>query len=137
MNRSYNDIISRISSPPLWWQEGGIPRYEVFDPTTSTGIYTSEVAYAEIACQMTGVRFFVTIEGGTDRQVANSIRKQTLCYGDPPNTPNVSAFTTSTMLRVIQYWYRCHEEYVVDGMITDWPKYDEWRRDPALEVVFE
>jgi len=91
---------------------------------------------AEIACQMTGVRFFVTIEGGKDRRVASSIRDRTLSYGDPPNTPDVSGHTTSEMLQVIQYWSRSHPEYVVDGHIVDRKKYDKWRRDPSLEVVF-
>lgn len=135
MHRSYDDIISRISEPPLWWQEGGIPRYKAFDPKSSTGIAAAEVALAEIACQITGVRFLVSIEGGSDRPVAKAIREGTLCYGDPPNLPTVSAYTLSEMLRVVQYWSRCHPEYVVDGRIVDWKSYDEWLRDPSLEIT--
>jgi len=134
MHRSYDDIISRIPEPPIWWQEGGIPRYDPFDPKSSTGVYTTEVALAEIACQVTDARFLVTIEGGEDRPVAKAIREGNLCYGDPPNVPTVPPHMTSEMLRVVQYWWRCHAEYVVDGRIVDWKGYDEWRRDPSLEI---
>ena len=136
MHRSYHDILSRIPEPPRWWQEGGIPRYDVFDPQTSTGIGTSEVALAEIACQMTGIRFFVTLEGGRNREIAKAIREGYLSYGDPPNTPDVAGHTTSEMLRVVEYWCSDHDEYVVNGKIVDWGKYSEWRRDQSLEITF-
>lgn len=135
MHRSYNDILSRIPEPPLWWQEGGIPRYDVFDPRWSTSVYASEVVLAEIACQHTGLRFFVTLEGGAKRLIANAIRDHSLRYGDPPNIPGVSAFSTSDMLRVVEYWSRSHQEYVVDRRIVD-QEYFEWQRDPSLEVTF-
>lgn len=136
MHRSYHDIISRIAEPPIWWQEGGIPRYDLFNPASSTGIYCVEVALAEIACQMTDVRFIVAMEGRGDRQIAKSIRDFSLCYGDPPNVPEASPYTTSVTLRVIQYWHRNHPEYVVEGTVSNYKGYTEWRRDTSLEIVF-
>ena len=136
MYRAYYDIISRISKPPLWWQEWGIPRYDEFDPSNSTALGTKEVALAEIACQATGTRFIVAFEGGGDGAIATAIRDFSLDYGDPPNVAGVVPHMLSETLRVLQYWYRGHPEYVVDGVITDWNRYDEWRRDPSLEVTF-
>jgi len=134
--RSYYDIISRITETPLWWQEGGIPRYDKFDLTYSTGLHTSEVALAEIACQMTGIRFVVAFEGNRSRRIAASIRDFSLWYGDPPNVGEVAESTSSITLRVLEYWLRYDEKYVVDGKVIDHKLYDEWARDPSLEVDF-
>ena len=136
MDRGYYDIISRIPEPPLWWQEGGIPRYDAFDPTHSTGLGASEVALVEIACQHTAIRFVVAIEGGKDRAIAAAIRNRTLSYGDPPNVGGVVSCSSSETLRVLQYWYSEHPEFVEDHVITDWQLYSEWRRDASLEVAF-
>ena len=136
MYRDYYDIISRIPEPPLWWQQGGIPRYDAFDPEYSTGIGAKEVALVEIACQDTGIRFVVALEGGEDRAIAAAIRNRTLGYGDPPNVGGVNASALSETLRVLEYWYSGHSEYVQDNGITDWKRYSEWRRDASLEVAF-
>lgn len=136
MNRSYDDIISRIPEPPLWWQAGGIPRYDAFDPFHSTASGTSEVALVEIACQATGIRFAVAFEGGRDRAIAAAIRDFSLFYGDPPNVEGVVPHMSSETNRVLQYWYSNHPEYIVDGVITDYHRYAEWKRDSSLEVQF-
>lgn len=136
MYRYYGDIISRIAEPPLWWEKGGIPRYDEFKPGKSTGIYTNEVALAEIACQFTGIRFIVAFEKPENRAIAAAIRDFSLFYGDPPNIPEVAGDTSSLTLRILQYWHCGHPEYVAEHGITDWARYTEWKRDRSLEVAF-
>ena len=135
MNRQYDDILSRISEPPSWWQEGGVPRYGPFDPGSSCGIYANELALLAIACQDCGRPFTVLIEtAATDRRIAEEIRANTLHYGDPPNTGCCAGVSSNSIpLRVVQYWAKAHPEYVKEDRIVD-HAYFEWRRDSSLEV---
>jgi len=136
VNREYQDILSRISEPPSWWQEGGVPRYGPFEPGSSTSVYANEAALVEIACQFCRRPFIVLFEtSAKDRRIAAEIRAGTLHYGDPPNVgccTGVSA--NSTPVQVLQYWARAHQEYVEGGLIVDTRAFFEWRRDASLEV---
>lgn len=139
MHRRYDDIILRISSAPVWWQEGGVPRYDPFHPETSTGVYAQEAAVAEIATQCCETTFLVLIETNmVDRRIAAMIRDESLRYGDPPNVYCCEAGVPShstVMLRVIEYWARADQTYVEDNRITD-DAYYRWVRDCSLEIVF-
>ena len=140
MHRQYNDIINRIASPPIWWQEAGVPRYDQFDPHISAGVYANEAAFAEIACQVCETTFLVLIETpAADRSIAAKITSQTLEYGDPPNVACAcggSASTSSIMIRVVEYWARADQKYVQDGIVID-NRFYQWVRDKSLEIAFE
>lgn len=140
MHPDYDDIISRISEKPSWWQEGGVPRYGDFDPDKSSSIYAKTVILAEIACQGCGEKFRVCFtEHRHDffkkTTLEEDVQNGNLHYGDPPNTGCCAAGATmsSEMVQVLEFWRRGHPEYVSGGVITDLTKYNEWRRDPLLE----
>jgi hypothetical protein len=144
MNRNYFDIIDRIGTPPVWWQAGGVPRYNSFHPEESTGVYASEAALVEVATQDCETTFLVLFENSNrSGEIANNIRNEALEYGDPPNVYCCNGACTSMLsvaIRVLEYWRKGGptggSEYIEDGFIID-AAYSEWRRDPALEVVFQ
>lgn len=139
MNRNYDDIIYRMDAPPIWWQEGGVPRYCLFDPEHCTGIYANEAVLAEVACQFCETNFVVLIENGaTDRRLAAEIRDEVLHYGDPPNVGCCSSgpHSGSAVCRVLEYWAKSDPKFVRDGRITS-EQYFIWTRDRRLEKTFK
>ena len=143
MHPSYEDITSRIAEAPSWWQSGGVPRYGEFTPEQSSSIYAREVALVEIACQGCDTRFRVVFDADQTAQfqgegLAEAIRDCTLHYGDPPNTGCCAAGASmnSIPIAVVEYWSRCHQQYVEGTRIVDWDRYNEWKRDPLLEGPF-
>lgn len=129
MNRRYDDILSRIAERPAWWQSGGVPRFQRFEPgPTSTGVYTCEVALADIACQACGRRFIVAVESARhDFAIKSAIQDGSFGYGDPPAHDHCGGETMQTVsLRVLEYWTR-------NGGCGD----AGWRRDPSLEGPFD
>ena len=141
MKRYYKDILTRIDSPPIWFDENAVPRYCAFDPSESASIYVAEVALAEITCQSCGRMFFQVAFSSLNmgsQKIAEAIRDRTLRYGDPPNVGCCSAglAMNSVPRRVLEYWHRHHREFVKDHKILS-REYHTWRRDPALEVSLE
>ena len=122
MNRSYDDIRSRIAEEPQWWDECAVPRYCPFSVGQIANIYANEAALVEIACQGCGQRFLVEVSRGAFDQfrLQTDIRRGVLAYGDPPNIgcclsgPTMSSDT----IRVVEYWKR------LDG---------HWKRDKTFE----
>lgn len=139
MHRRYHDILSRIAEDPSWWQQGGVPRYGAFEPDAA-GIYARELALVRIACQFCRTPFVVLIENSAqERRIAKEIRSKTLAYGDPPNIGccDEGLPSNTVTVRVIEYWARAHPEFVEENRVTDWPRYNMWRRDGALEVEID
>ena len=139
MNPEYDDITSRIAEPPSFWQKGGVPRWGGFTPDASPSIYADEVALAEIACQSCGTRFHVCFHQDRHERrgaMREAILDRSLHYGDPPNTGCClgGASMNSVPLRVLEYWHRSHEEFVVDGQVYNYAAYAEWRREADLEI---
>ncbi|MEY9533063.1 hypothetical protein [Sinorhizobium fredii] len=141
MKPVYDDILSRIDIPPIWFDENAVPRYCEFAPSEAASIYVSEVALAEITCQGCGHLFrvaFSYVNMGS-KSIAEAIRAKTLDYGDPPNIrcclggPTMS----SEPRRLVEYWHRHHREYVEDGKVTNGTEYFRWRREPSLEIDIE
>lgn len=62
MQTNYDDIISRISEPPLWFDENAVPRYCAFSPKESSP-YLGEIALAEIDCQGLWAPFLCRVLG--------------------------------------------------------------------------
>jgi hypothetical protein len=138
MHESYDDIMSPIGSPPIWFDEHAVPRYCVFALDRSASVYVDEVALAEIMCQECGRVFHVAfsranVPSGT---IAEAIRAKTLHYGDPPNVRCCAAGNTMNSIprRVLEYWHRAHKEYIENNKIINWAAYSRWVRDPSLEV---
>jgi hypothetical protein len=138
MKPSYKDITSQISAPPSWWQKDGVPRWGDFSPDKAASIYATEVVLMEVECQACQTKFTVSIcnEIGTlNNELAKQILRGQLHYGDPPNTGCCAsgASMNSEPNRILEHWSTHHPEHAKDGIITDFDKYFEWRRNPAYE----
>ncbi len=136
MHAPYDDIISRIRTPPVWFHEHAVPRYCEFAPQRSASIYVGEIALAEITCQECGRVFHVAfsrvnVPSGT---IAEAIRAKTLHYGDPPNVRCCAAGATMNSItrRVLEYWHRFDQRYVENRKIMNL-LYFHWIRDRSLE----
>ena len=139
MNAEYEDIRSRITEPPLWFDERAVPRYGKFHPRHLANIYASEGVLMDIACQGCGQRFQVALsflnlshdmtEWAYDEHnnridtLAGLIQARKIHYGDPPNVRCCEAgpVMNSIPKRVIEYWRR-----EMGGR--------DWERDPSLEI---
>jgi hypothetical protein len=79
MHAHYDDIISRIGIPPVWFDDHAVPRYCEFAPEKSASIHIGEIALAEITCQECGHVFHIAfsklnVPSGT---IAEAIRAKT------------------------------------------------------------
>lgn len=140
MKGSYDDIVSRIADPILWYDEHGVPRYAPFAPHRKSDIYAQEAALVEVVCQACRRSFLVCCSRVEDRNgrpstVAAQIRaNDDALYHDPPcHTTEIERRTgmdgcmagesmTTLGVRVVEYWHRTASM--------------RWERDPALEIVF-
>lgn len=131
MHRNYRDIISRIATPPLWFDEYAVPRYDKFTPRLCADIYAEEVGLLQIACQNCHTLFEVCMSSSAyDRitrkgaTLAGAIGVGTVAYGDPPNVDCCPAGPTmsSDAVRVIEYWKR--EDF-------------EWVREHGMEIALQ
>lgn len=133
MHNPYADIRSRISEPPAWFDENGVPRYGPFEVSCLADIYADEAALVLIRCQGCQTPFNVAfsrhtatedyrakVAGVAPRSLADRIIDGSLHYGDPPNIGCCPAGPTmnSVPVHVGQYWRR------IKG---------EWYRDASLE----
>jgi len=113
MNQFYDDILSRITEPPKWWDEQAVPRFDDFSPDQVNNAYADEVVFFLIGCQQCRREFKVTVSAnsldvGEREHLLTQIRNGSLHYGDPPNVNCCSAGPTmnSVPLRVLEYWRR-------------------------------
>jgi len=145
MYAHYEDILSRIDAPPVWFDERAVPRYCEFGPDKVANIYASEVALVEILCQGCAHVFHVAFSELNARgvRIAEAIRNNALHFGDPPNVRCCSAGATmnSEPQRVLQCWRRHDERYTEPfgngRRVTDSHRFHEWTRDPTLEVEID
>jgi DNA-directed RNA polymerase subunit N (RpoN/RPB10) len=63
MLQHYEDILSRISEPPRWFDEQGVPRYCEFAPDRIAN--ARECALLAIECQSCGRPFIVALDDTT------------------------------------------------------------------------
>ena len=130
MNREYRDLLALTPHKPSFFQEGGVPRWGAFTPGESNGVYASEVAIVEIACQGCDTRFHVLMESKRhEASLAQAIMEKSLHYGDPPNVGCCPAGPTmnSEPVSVVEYWRRNSEIH--------WT-HDRWSRDTSKEIAF-
>lgn len=129
MRGRYDDITSRIGTPPLWWDENGVPRYEPFDPTLQPNIYADEYVLFLITCQTCGKLYHVGASGHSPA-LADQIRSRSLRYGEPPRGCSKNCtegpFTSSEPRQVLEYWHFPR----VEGNSAA----RQWTRIRALEV---
>lgn len=132
MNPSYADIKQRAGNP-IWYSEGGVPRYADFHPNVC-GVYNAYVAFVRIACQACKQEFSVAsavdmmnaalypvvlprMADTTDADAWDVIGS--FHYGDPPRHDCVGDTMASVPLQILQFWKR------------EIP--DDWTRDAAME----
>ena len=121
MNIYYQDILKRIDTPPLWFDEAAVPRYDPFTPR-ACDIYADEAALVLILCQSCHHPFFVAFSSNKHRKPLRSrIESGYLHYGDPPNIACCASGPTMN----------CEEIHVMGFFHR--PKY-KWERDQSLEV---
>jgi hypothetical protein len=120
MHHRYEDILERISSPPLWFDENAVPRFWQFTPKRTAYIYSREAVLALIRCQACSTEFRVAFtelnlgsalrdkSGSKVRKISDLIADGSLHYGDPPNIGCCSSGATmnSIPVRVLEYWYQ-------------------------------
>lgn len=123
MLSSYEDIRSRISEAPKWFDQHGVPRYGEFHPALSPNLYAKEVVLYEVACQSCDTRFLV--ESNWSVRAASSLTElvetKALRYGDPPCQECLSGSSMlSVPIKTVQFWR------LVEGT---------WSRIPELEEI--
>ena len=120
MHHHYNDITSRITEKPSWYDQNGTPRYDRFTPEACPNIYSNQVVLLRIACQQCGREFLVEMHAELFRELPKKLH-----YGDPPSHGGADCIGGDTMncndIEVVEVWYR--------GRSTDF----EWKRKPELE----
>lgn len=104
MHEAYEDITSRISEEPTWYDQNGTPRYGKFTPDHCPNIYSSQVVLMEIACQSCGRRFHVEMH--TDVWTDHEIVPKKFHYGDPPRHVCMGGGDTMNCedLSVLEVW---------------------------------
>lgn len=132
MNHHYEDIRSRISEEPRWWDEHAVPRYCDFKPTEVADIHADEAVLIVIACQSCGHRFKVALTSSRWSRLDLTTKRSRpklseypvgeVGWGDPPNIDCCGAGPTMTSDTV--------------GVLEFWELQDfEWTRRPDLEGV--
>jgi hypothetical protein len=144
VNCDYEDIRSRISEKPIWFDENAVPRYVPFAPRECANIYCAEVVLMLVTCQACDHEFNVALTRDrmqsfelNGRTLADEIRADVIHYGDPPNVGCCPAGPTmnSEPKKVLEYWHRHHSEHVgPDSIVANVESYFEWRRESDLEV---
>jgi hypothetical protein len=82
VNHLYRDILERIPTQPLWWDEHAVPRYCEFSPEQIAYYYAREAVLLLITTQNGPfVRFRAAVSRPHERgDLADSIRCQTIAY---------------------------------------------------------
>lgn len=114
MKIDYYDIVSRIPTPPLWYDVNGCPRYDSFSPQMFS-VYARELILSSHRCQMCGTRFlagweFNPLDTGkalSDARTLAEFREfyGNLEYGDPPGyCCDEGRACSSEFIRIEEAW---------------------------------
>jgi len=123
MHGNYDDIRSRMTEPPAWFDQNGTPRYGEFHPSQCPNIYSRHVVLAKIACQACCMEFTVEMHAGiwSQRQEAPPSKWH---YGDPPCHGCAGDTMNCEDLEILQVWIK-----------TDC--LGDWRRRSDLEGIID
>lgn len=142
MNPSYSDIKKRLGEP-LWFDVGGIPRYEPFHPSMCC-VYAEYVALIRITCQACGAEFIVAsavsksnlyfliynpkaiIELPTPTSIGD------FHYGDPPNHDCMGDTMNSEPREILEFWRRDLDQASTRGWVRD-PEHEGPIREDWVE----
>jgi hypothetical protein len=110
MHRHYSDILGRVPTPPIWFDEVAVPRFEAFTPLLTWNIYANEAVLFRIECQGCARPFDVCMTWSKCHpfSLAECVRQNLLHYGDPPNIgccdpgPTMNSYPR----RVLEFWHR-------------------------------
>lgn len=122
MKPKYNDILSRISSVPLWYDNNGGPRFDTFRPDLCSNIYADEIILLKIQCQDCHEIFLVEIHNSKSNS-SQSLEYQVIHYksyiinpihyGDPPNHNDCIGNTMNAeSLQIVEFWKRDRCDWV-------------------------
>ena len=104
MKQAYDDITARLGKP-LWWDEAGCPRYELFQPSMANDFYAREVALLRVVCQGCNAASLVCISAGVRDPRPFRERPQPLNYGDPPRgCCRMGSSMNSETQEVLELW---------------------------------
>lgn len=110
MHADYRDIRDLIPTPPLWFDEFGVPRYRRFSPLLLANIYARECAFVRIHCQACDREFHVAVSWSDEppSTLAELIQSNRLHYGDPPNVDCCGTGPTMSSVprKIMEYWSR-------------------------------
>ncbi len=107
MKQDYNDIL-KIAGNPIFWDQVGVPRYEIFRPSLSADIYAYAVLLVEIACQTCNKTFdcVVSFQKLNTGSISLNLGSE-IAYGDPPyHNHQAGESQTSIFLSIKEYWDR-------------------------------
>lgn len=134
----YEDIRSRITEPPKWFDRHGVPRYCDPIPNECSNIYANVVVFYRIRCQACGEKFVVeSVEDSMQRamrperlSLLDIIHSRALHYGDPPRHGDGCGGDTMNCEdeRVMAVWVKQPENRF------DWVRlsqYDGWDLEDA------
>lgn len=113
MHENYDDIKSRITEEPTWYDSNGTPRYGPFSPKGCPNIYSDKVALLRIHCQACQKHFNVEMHAGIwDR--CSEHRPKTWHYGDPPRheCPGAGETMNCDDIAVLEFWCRENSEWI-------------------------
>ena len=108
------DILDRISEPPAWFDDSGVPRFEEFSPARSTTSVRAKRLWPRCPARTAGACSRSRLPRTTRAKVSacsDLIRLRWVEYGDPPNVAccHFGEAMTSQTRRILQYWARDYE----------------------------
>lgn len=106
MHESYDDIKSRITEEPTWYDQNGVPRYSKFEPKMCPNIYSDIVVLMRIACQNCAEEFLAEIHAGLFDDWYHQHAPKEWHYGDPPIHDCVGDTMNCEDLEIVEVWYR-------------------------------
>jgi len=122
MHENYDDIKSRITEEPTWYDSNGTPRYGNFSPDKCPDIYSHKVVLMIIECQYCGEQFTVEMHTGwCDSNLNHPPLKWH--YGDPPIHGCVGDTMNCEDLEVLEVWLK--------------ENIGEWERKSEFEGIFD
>jgi hypothetical protein len=135
----FDDIKQLIPQDPIWYTEGGVPRYAPFHPEM-LGVYDKQALLVAIACQNCGKPFLVGwgspgyrwANGQYTQEDLEDIAKH-FHYGDPPRHGCVGDTMNCIDLSIEEAWSRGSHPTLPGWVRRHRLEYKDIRQDWARE----